>query len=148
MIERNQLPRKLKSRTFQLLMNHSLVMFMHYEYKAHVHKRKCAVVLQRWAHVMTKVYLRFPVRERMSDLDLALHLSVAKQLTNKKPYRALSQVILPSSPSPPSRKPEAVIMAAAIKALNAKIRSNPYTDYFCSTRKSCISPHCDVLGNV
>jgi len=25
-------------------------------------------------------------------------------------------------------------MAAAIKALNAKIRSNPYTDYFCSTR--------------
>ncbi|KJX94937.1 small nuclear ribonucleoprotein B and B' [Zymoseptoria brevis] len=24
-------------------------------------------------------------------------------------------------------------MAAAIKALNAKIRSNPYTDYFCST---------------
>jgi hypothetical protein len=26
-------------------------------------------------------------------------------------------------------------MAAAIKALNAKIRSNPYTDYFCSTRR-------------
>lgn len=26
-------------------------------------------------------------------------------------------------------------MAAAIKALNAKIRSNPVTDYFCSTRK-------------
>lgn len=25
-------------------------------------------------------------------------------------------------------------MAAAIKAINAKIRSNPYTDYFCSTR--------------
>jgi hypothetical protein len=25
-------------------------------------------------------------------------------------------------------------MAAAIKALNAKIRSNKYTDYFCSTR--------------
>ncbi|EON65007.1 hypothetical protein W97_04242 [Coniosporium apollinis CBS 100218] len=24
-------------------------------------------------------------------------------------------------------------MAAAIRALNAKIRSNPYTDYFCST---------------
>jgi len=27
-------------------------------------------------------------------------------------------------------------MAAAIKALNAKIRSNPYTDYLCSTRES------------
>lgn len=27
-------------------------------------------------------------------------------------------------------------MAAAIKALNAKIRSNKYADYFCSTRKS------------
>ena len=27
-------------------------------------------------------------------------------------------------------------MAAAIKALNAKIRSNPVTDYFCSTRTS------------
>jgi hypothetical protein len=27
-------------------------------------------------------------------------------------------------------------MAAAIKALNAKIRSNKYTDYFCSTRRS------------
>lgn len=26
-------------------------------------------------------------------------------------------------------------MAAAIKALNAKIRSNPYTDYICSTRE-------------
>jgi hypothetical protein len=26
-------------------------------------------------------------------------------------------------------------MAAAIKALNAKIRSNPTTDYLCSTRK-------------
>lgn len=26
-------------------------------------------------------------------------------------------------------------MAAAIKALNAKIRSNPVSDYFCSTRK-------------
>ncbi|CAD0110454.1 unnamed protein product [Aureobasidium uvarum] len=26
-------------------------------------------------------------------------------------------------------------MAAAIKALNAKIRSNPYTDYLCSTRE-------------
>ena len=25
-------------------------------------------------------------------------------------------------------------MAAAIKALNAKIRSNKYTDYICSTR--------------
>ena len=25
-------------------------------------------------------------------------------------------------------------MAAAIRALNTKIRSNPYTDYFCSTR--------------
>jgi hypothetical protein len=25
-------------------------------------------------------------------------------------------------------------MAAAIKALNAKIRSNPVADYFCSTR--------------
>jgi hypothetical protein len=25
-------------------------------------------------------------------------------------------------------------MAAAIKALNAKIRSNKYLDYFCSTR--------------
>jgi hypothetical protein len=25
-------------------------------------------------------------------------------------------------------------MAAAIKALNAKIRSNKYSDYFCSTR--------------
>jgi hypothetical protein len=29
-------------------------------------------------------------------------------------------------------------MAAAIKALNAKIRSNPYTDYLCSTRE-CLS---------
>lgn len=27
-------------------------------------------------------------------------------------------------------------MAAAIKALNAKIRSNPTTDYLCSTRTS------------
>lgn len=27
-------------------------------------------------------------------------------------------------------------MAAAIKALNARIRSNPVTDYFCSTRES------------
>jgi len=26
-------------------------------------------------------------------------------------------------------------MAAAIKALNAKIRANPVADYFCSTRK-------------
>jgi hypothetical protein len=26
-------------------------------------------------------------------------------------------------------------MAAAIKALNAKIRSNPYSDYLCSTRE-------------
>jgi hypothetical protein len=26
-------------------------------------------------------------------------------------------------------------MAAAIKALNAKIRSNPVSDYFCSTRE-------------
>jgi hypothetical protein len=29
-------------------------------------------------------------------------------------------------------------MAAAIKALNAKIRSNPYTDYLCSTRESIL----------
>jgi hypothetical protein len=28
-------------------------------------------------------------------------------------------------------------MAAAIKALNAKIRSNKYADYFCSTRTYC-----------
>ena len=27
-----------------------------------------------------------------------------------------------------------ITMAAAIKALNAKIRANPYLDYFCSTR--------------
>ena len=27
-------------------------------------------------------------------------------------------------------------MAAAIKALNARIRANPVTDYFCSTRES------------
>jgi hypothetical protein len=26
-------------------------------------------------------------------------------------------------------------MAAAIKALNARIRANPVTDYFCSTRE-------------
>lgn len=30
-------------------------------------------------------------------------------------------------------------MAAAIKALNAKIRSNPTTDYLCSTRTSTCS---------
>jgi hypothetical protein len=28
-------------------------------------------------------------------------------------------------------------MAAAIKALNAKIRSNKFADYFCSTRTYC-----------
>jgi hypothetical protein len=27
-------------------------------------------------------------------------------------------------------------MAAAIKAINARIRANPVTDYICSTRKS------------
>jgi hypothetical protein len=27
-------------------------------------------------------------------------------------------------------------MAAAIKAINARIRANPYLDYFCSTRES------------
>ena len=33
-------------------------------------------------------------------------------------------------------------MAAAIKALNAKIRSNKYTDYICSTRRFCLFlPH-------
>jgi hypothetical protein len=32
-------------------------------------------------------------------------------------------------------------MAAAIKALNAKIRSNKYSDYFCSTRMFYPSPH-------
>lgn len=31
-------------------------------------------------------------------------------------------------------------MAAAIKALNAKIRSNPTTDYLCSTRTSTCCP--------
>jgi hypothetical protein len=35
-------------------------------------------------------------------------------------------------PKPPRR--QFATMAAAIKALNAKIRSNKYTDYFCSTR--------------
>lgn len=29
-------------------------------------------------------------------------------------------------------------MAAAIKALNARIRANPVTDYLCSTRESYI----------
>lgn len=45
-------------------------------------------------------------------------------------------------------------MAAAIKALNAKIRSNPVTDYFCSTRTflPCRHPghnlegYCDALS--
>ena len=32
-------------------------------------------------------------------------------------------------------------MAAAIKAINARIRANPVTDYFCSTRKSLSSRH-------
>lgn len=31
-------------------------------------------------------------------------------------------------------------MAAAVKALNARIRSNPVTDYFCSTRESRLNP--------
>ena len=31
-------------------------------------------------------------------------------------------------------------MAAAIKALNARIRANPVTDYFCSTRECYSSP--------
>jgi hypothetical protein len=33
------------------------------------------------------------------------------------------------------RGEEEVKMAAAIKALNARIRANPVTDYFCSTRE-------------
>jgi hypothetical protein len=44
---------------------------------------------------------------------------------------------LPRPPAPLSRSIHVVnspTMAAAIKALNAKIRSNPYSDYFCSTR--------------
>jgi hypothetical protein len=38
-------------------------------------------------------------------------------------------------------------MAAAIKALNAKIRSNKYTDYFCSTRTFYPDPVCASMGN-
>jgi hypothetical protein len=30
-------------------------------------------------------------------------------------------------------------MAAAIKAINARIRANPVTDYICSTRKSSLA---------
>lgn len=39
-------------------------------------------------------------------------------------------------------------MAAAIKALNAKIRSNKYTDYFCSTRTFYPDPHAGYLRKV
>ncbi|KAK5164137.1 uncharacterized protein LTR77_010228 [Saxophila tyrrhenica] len=40
-------------------------------------------------------------------------------------------------------------MAAAIKALNARIRANPVTDYFCSTRESsleCDGVMCEIGG--
>ena len=35
-----------------------------------------------------------------------------------------------------NRRPQRIEMAALIKAANAKIRSNPVTDYICSTRTS------------
>lgn len=37
-------------------------------------------------------------------------------------------------------------MAALVKAINAKIRSNPVSDYFCSTRKS--SPIVVILSDL
>lgn len=40
-------------------------------------------------------------------------------------------------------------MAALIKALNAKIRSNPVTDYLCSTRECCPdSLSCSLFADV
>jgi hypothetical protein len=40
-------------------------------------------------------------------------------------------------------------MAALIKALNAKIRSNPVSDYLCSTRECCPdSLSCPPLADV
>lgn len=43
----------------------------------------------------------------------------------------------PTGPSIVQRESRTVKMAAAVKALNARIRANPVTDYFCSTRESC-----------
>jgi hypothetical protein len=46
------------------------------------------------------------------------------------------RALLPYEPRQRQRRPLStpLTMAAAVKALNAKIRSNKYLDYFCSTR--------------
>lgn len=61
-----------------------------------------------------------PQHPRLTTLKLAPKPATAPTTTRPTPFLAYN-------PSP-------VAMAAAIKALNAKIRSNKYTDYFCSTR--------------
>lgn len=59
----------------------------------------------------------------------------ASSLTNGLVPRALAQSNPHTPRSSSHTDPEYFAMAAAIKALNAKIRSNKYTDYICSTRR-------------
>jgi hypothetical protein len=64
----------------------------------------------------------FPWRPHLQHYQLTLH------------FRQLSTPTATRFPSLSRHTVNSPTMAAAIKALNAKIRSNKYTDYFCSTR--------------
>lgn len=69
--------------------------------------------------------------------DGVFHQPRARQtasLTNNHPPTARSALNLLRHPQTQTFEATSTIMAAAIKALNAKIRANPVTDYFWSVR--------------
>lgn len=66
------------------------------------------------------------------------HLHESTFFSLKLPLSFLRYTLIRTQHVWPTRDPphSALIMAAAVKALNAKIRSNPVSDYLCSTRES------------
>lgn len=77
---------------------------------------------------------------KQAELPSLLSRSASELFARKpdaKPNLTRSRPITPQQTSTPYTEQSHTTvdkMAAAIKALNAKIRSNPVADYFCSTR--------------
>jgi hypothetical protein len=82
--------------------------------------------------------LRFPHRSLFVRPQLSLGTQPVRRTSATRKLRPTDPRPLTSSRytqlGPRFLPVQSVKMAAAIKALNAKIRSNKYTDYFCSTR--------------
>lgn len=87
---------------------------------------------------MTLLFRKALVRKADPSAEIAWRIDISHQrstATVERPNFA------PSGHTDRPHPPRPHTMAAAIKALNAKIRSNKYTDYICSTR-TCLPCGC------